>query len=109
MDGGIFTHNPMRDVPLLKGSFEGFKKWSIFDIEKYEAHWPIGTKERLIHALLIYTGKRRSYEEIGKMIGATKETVERVNGHHHTDYLKEAAVTLKFLGAFEVCLQPARF
>ena len=96
MDGGIFTHNPKRDVPLLKGSFEGFKKWSVFDIEKYEAHWPIGTKERLTLALLIYTGKRRSYEEIGKMIGATKETVEREYGHHHPDYLKDATETLNF-------------
>ena len=40
--------------------------------------------------------ERRSYEEIGKMIGTTKETVERVYGHHHPDYLKEAADTLKF-------------
>ena len=50
----------MRDVPLLKGSAEGFKEWTIFDIEKYEAHWPIGSKERLALALLVYTGQRRS-------------------------------------------------
>ena len=50
----------MRDVPLSKGSSKGFKEWTIFDIEKFEARWPIDTKERLALALLVYTGQRRS-------------------------------------------------
>ena len=40
--------------------------------------------------------ERRSYEEIGKLIGSRAETVERVYGHHHPDYLRDAANTLKF-------------
>ncbi len=60
LDNDIISYNPMRDVPLLKGSSEGFKEWTIFDIEKYEERWPIGTKERLALALLVYTGQRRS-------------------------------------------------
>ena len=47
-------------MPLLKRTSEGFREWTIFDIKKYEARWPIGTKERLALALLIYTGQRRS-------------------------------------------------
>jgi len=60
LDNDIISYNPMRDVPLLKGSSEGFREWTIFDIEKYEERWPIGTKERLALALLVYTGQRRS-------------------------------------------------
>jgi len=60
MENEIISYNPMREVPLFKGSAEGFKEWTIFDIEKYEAYWPIGTKERLALGLLIYTGQRRS-------------------------------------------------
>lgn len=60
LDNDIISYNPMRDVPLLKGSSDGFRAWTIFEIEKYEARWPIGTKERLALALLIYTGQRRS-------------------------------------------------
>ena len=39
---------------------------------------------------------RTDYEEIGKLIGASVETVEDVYGHHHPDYLKDATETLKF-------------
>ena len=59
MDYEIITHNPMRVVPLLRGFSEGFKVSTIFDIEKYEARWPVGTQERPTLDLLVYTGQRR--------------------------------------------------
>jgi integrase len=38
----------------------GYIPWTEEDVEKYEAHWPIGTKERVWLAVLLYTGLRRS-------------------------------------------------
>jgi integrase len=37
----------------------GYKMWDEPDIEQFENYWPIGTRERLAFALLLYTGQRR--------------------------------------------------
>jgi integrase len=37
----------------------GFKKWSEDEVERYEARWPLGTKERVWLDVLLYTGLRR--------------------------------------------------
>lgn len=37
----------------------GFHQWSEDEIEAFEARWPIGTRERLALAVLLYTGLRR--------------------------------------------------
>ena len=34
-------------------------RWSEEEIERFEAYWPIGTRERLALAILLYTGLRR--------------------------------------------------
>ena len=39
---------------------DGFHTWTEEEIANYEAHWPVGTKQRLALALLLYTGQRRS-------------------------------------------------
>jgi integrase len=51
--------NPARGIKKLKTPGDGFKKWPEALIEKYEAHWPLGTKQRLAFDLLLYTGQRR--------------------------------------------------
>lgn len=52
--------NPARDVKLLKAASDGYKSWTIEDVEAFEAKYTIGTKPRLALALLLYTGQRRS-------------------------------------------------
>jgi integrase len=37
----------------------GFQVWSEDDVARYEARWPIGTKERVWLAVLLYSGLRR--------------------------------------------------
>lgn len=56
----LVTSNPARDVPRLRTSAEGFHAWSLEEIARFEARWPIGTKERLAFALFRYLGVRRS-------------------------------------------------
>lgn len=38
---------------------EGFPVWEESDVERYQARWPLGTKERIWLDLLLYTGLRR--------------------------------------------------
>jgi integrase len=44
--------------PLLK-SGEGFPVWTEEDAATYEARWPLGTRQRVWIAVLLYTGLRR--------------------------------------------------
>jgi len=44
--------------PILK-SGEGFPVWSDDDVARYCAHWPLGTRQRVWLAVLLYTGLRR--------------------------------------------------
>jgi integrase len=60
MDARFVKTNPAAAVkyPLLKYG-EGFPVWGEEDVSAYEAHWPLGTRQRVWIALLLYTGLRR--------------------------------------------------
>ena len=49
---------------------------------------------RHICATWLVMARRRDYEDIGALIGASAKTVEDMYRHHHPDYLKEATETL---------------
>jgi len=52
--------NPAAKVhyPVLK-SGDGFPPWTEDDVAVYEAQWPLGTRQRVWLAMLLYTGLRR--------------------------------------------------
>ena len=57
-----------KDDPTLriKKFAEGeFHTWTDEEIARFEAHWPLGTKERAAFALLLFTGQRAS--DVAKM------------------------------------------
>jgi integrase len=57
---GIVKSDPttgVDDPPRPKS--EGFSPWTEDDVAAYEAHWPIGTRQRVWLDLLLYTGLRR--------------------------------------------------
>lgn len=52
--------DPTKDVKSVKRpKGEGFAAWSDAEIEAFEARWPVGSRERLALAILLYTGLRR--------------------------------------------------
>jgi integrase len=52
--------DPTKDVKWLKGvNHEGFHTWTEEELDRFEAYWPLGTRERLAFDLLLYTGLRR--------------------------------------------------
>jgi integrase len=48
-------------VKLLIGAndADGFHTWSQGELDRFEARWPLGTRQRLAFDLLLYTGLRR--------------------------------------------------
>jgi integrase len=57
----LVTIDPTKGVKMLAGpnDADGFHTWSQEELDRYEARWPLGTRERLAFDLLLYTGLRR--------------------------------------------------
>jgi integrase len=53
--------DPTKGVKMLAGKndADGFHTWTQEEMDRFEAHWPLGTRERLAFDLLLYTGLRR--------------------------------------------------
>jgi integrase len=57
---GLRADNPAADIDRIDVQSDGFHTWTEAEIAQYEAHHPIGSRERLAFALLLYTAQRRS-------------------------------------------------
>jgi integrase len=56
VDTGIRTDNPFAGLKSYRlGSYH---TWTDAEIAQYERRWPLGTRERVAFALLLYTGQR---------------------------------------------------
>lgn len=55
----IISRNPCDGVKGPKIKSKGHHSWTEDEIAQYEAQWPIGTKQRLGMALLLYTCQRK--------------------------------------------------
>lgn len=58
---GLLRADPTRGVKMLRGENDavGFHTWSQEELDRFEARWTVGTRERLAFDLLLYTGLRR--------------------------------------------------
>jgi len=59
LDAEHVKTNPTIDIVAPVPRTEGFHVWTEDEIDRFEARWPIGTRERLAIAILLYTGLRR--------------------------------------------------
>lgn len=50
--------NPTAGIKLLKVKTDGYPSWTEEDARRFEAHWPVGTRQRLAFDLLLYTAQR---------------------------------------------------
>ena len=55
---GSLEHDPSSGIKRPKTN--EVRSWTDAEIAAFENHWPIGTKQRLEFALMLYTGQRRS-------------------------------------------------
>jgi integrase len=56
----LLAADPTAGIVLRLPKSDGHATWSEEQIAQFEARWPIGTRERLLFSLLIYTGQRCS-------------------------------------------------
>ena len=61
IENTLVTIDPTKGVKLLAGpnDADGFHTWTQEELDRFEASWPLGTRERLAFDLLLYTGLRR--------------------------------------------------
>lgn len=59
VDAEYVDEDPTRDVKAPKPRTEGHHTWTAEEIARFEARWPLGTRERLAFDLMLYTGMRR--------------------------------------------------
>jgi integrase len=57
--GGFVKDDPTAGVRGFGHKTDGIYCWTDHEIDRFEERWPIGTRERLAFAILLYTGLRR--------------------------------------------------
>jgi len=67
VDNAWIDRNPAAEVSTAAPPTDGFHTWTVEEVRQYQAHYPLGTQERLAMDLLLYTGLRRGdVVKIGK-------------------------------------------
>lgn len=56
----LVTVNPVLGSTKNRIKSAGFHAWTVPEVEKFHARWPVGTRERLCMDLALFTGLRRS-------------------------------------------------
>ncbi|CCJ07030.1 tyrosine-type recombinase/integrase [Methylocystis sp. SC2] len=59
LDAELVAADPTAGVKTPRRKTDGHLPWTAADLAAFEARWPLGTRERLIYAVLLYTGLRR--------------------------------------------------
>jgi len=52
-------NDPTVGIRLQRVRGDGFHTWTAAELAAFEAHWPVGTRERLAFDLMLWTGLRR--------------------------------------------------
>jgi len=60
MDRKLVRADPTRSVRVVKHKSDGFHTWTEDEIARFEARWPVETRERLAFDLLLCTAQRSS-------------------------------------------------
>jgi enterobacteria phage integrase len=58
IDIGWLSYDP--SLGIKRPKIREIRSWTDEEIQRFEQHWPMGTKERLAFAVMLYTGQRRS-------------------------------------------------
>lgn len=56
---GHVPENPASGVAFIPTRTDGFRPWTLDDLARYRARWPLGTRERVAIEVLANTGLRR--------------------------------------------------
>lgn len=59
LEAQLVDVDPTEGVKTITPQSDGFHPWSEDEVAQFEARWPVGTRERLALAILLYSGLRR--------------------------------------------------
>ena len=59
VENGRVAKDPTEGVKNMKRPAGGYHAWTETEIDRFEARWPVGTREQLAFTILLYTGLRR--------------------------------------------------
>lgn len=59
VESGLARTDPTAGIKAPKPKTKGFPVWTIAEIEQFEAFWLVGTRERVMFDVFLYTGLRR--------------------------------------------------
>lgn len=103
VEAELMAENPVSGVRRMPVKTEGFQPWTAEDCAAFEAHWALGTRERLAYAILRYSGLRRGdAAKLGRQ--HVRDGVIRV-----TTGKTGAAVTLPVHPMLRAALEAAEF
>lgn len=89
---GHLENNPTEGVTSPTPKTKGFHTWTEDEIERFRAHWPLGTRERLALEVLLGTGLRRGDAvKLGRQHVRNSVIVIRME---KTGYMEEVAIPL---------------
>jgi integrase len=60
VDQQIIAHNPAVGVKRFRAKGDGFHTWTESEVEQFRASYPVGSAQRLVFALCLYTAQRIS-------------------------------------------------
>jgi integrase len=83
VDVEIAKVDPTRDVKLLNVRTDGFHVWTDDEVARFEARWPVGTRESLAFDLLLYTGLRRGDAVLATLIFGARSRVPETSCWPH--------------------------
>lgn len=76
IDIGWLKHDPT--LAIKRPKTQEIRSWTDGEISQFEDRWPIGTKQRLGFALMLYTGQRRSDVHRMRWTDVSGETIHVV-------------------------------
>lgn len=59
VEAELLAEDPTEGIKFKRRKSDGYEPWSDDDCARYEARWPLGTRERLAYTVLLETGLRR--------------------------------------------------
>jgi integrase len=84
VENKLVTIDPTKGVKMLAGpnDADGFHTWTQEELDRFEARWPLGTRERLAFDLLLYTGLRRG-DAVGVGLQHVRDGVITIRTEKH--------------------------
>lgn len=90
--------NPCAGVKMLTPKTDGYHTWTEEEVTRFERRWPIGTRERLALAILLYSGLRRGdASQLGRQHvrdGVISLRTEKTGTQVHIPIRPELAATI---------------